>query len=109
MRKLLIAVVGILTATLLSSGAFAYTDGQARGVKASSNVVKVHRRHVRRVKAHRHVLRVHRRHRYVARPNPVRHTRNSYAPFPISFLYSDFRPVAYRIPSHSWDQSTNGQ
>ncbi len=45
MKKLLIAAIGITVASLLSSSAFAFSGGYAKGIAAGESAVKVHYRH----------------------------------------------------------------
>ncbi len=42
MKKLLIAAIGILAASLLSTNSFAFPAGQVSGIQAGENAVKVH-------------------------------------------------------------------
>ena len=45
MKKLLVAAIGIAAASLLSSNAFAFSAGHARGVAAGENAIAIHYRH----------------------------------------------------------------
>ena len=45
MKKLLVAVIGITAASLLSSNAFAFSAGHAKGITAGESAIQVHYRH----------------------------------------------------------------
>ncbi len=57
MKKLLVAIIGIVAATLLSSNAFAFSGAHSNGVQIANQAVKVHYRCYRNCYTYRYAVR----------------------------------------------------